>query len=483
MTFQRRRDLLLLSLLVTGDLVALVGSFWAASAARVALNALFERRFTLSITSELFPPLALVVPLWLVTFALTGAYDILGTRKTSSAVAQTLKAASLAMGLQVIGQFFLSRQQYSRSLFLLYWAISLAALVAARLAVLQLARHLKRRGLAGEAVLVVGTGPVAQLVRGKLESRAEARFRFTGFLSDERSTLEELASLRGWVLGSMDKAEEVFNERSVSRVIVADPEAQRDALVPLALTAARLGIAVERVPDLLGLLSARPAVSDLDGLPLMALHPPRFARRDEVVKRGLDLALGGALALLGLPAAALIALAIKMDSRGPVLYRQRRVGRGGKYFTLLKFRSMTVGANELRPELAPGNEAGGHLFKLRRDPRVTRVGAWLRRFSLDELPQLVNVLKGEMSLVGPRPLPTQDVPRELGATPYRLWLERRRSVAPGVTGLWQVSGRSDLAFEQMVRLDLFYVESWSLALDLQILARTLPAILRGAGAY
>ena len=212
-------------------------------------------------------------------------------------------------------------------------------------------------------------------------------------------------------------------------------------------------------------------------------YVPLALLSDSMSKRLFDIVLSLVGLIVWSPVWALISLLIWLEDGFPVLISQERTGRGGLLFNLYKFRSMYLDASERRSRLETENEQGGHLFKMRSDPRVSRVGWLLRRFSLDELPQLINVLKGEMSLVGPRPLPAHDLPSQPQSTPHRLWLEQRRSVTPGVTGLWQVSGRSDLPFEEMVRLDLLYVEGWSLVLDLQILLRTLPVILRGKGAY
>jgi len=194
-------------------------------------------------------------------------------------------------------------------------------------------------------------------------------------------------------------------------------------------------------------------------------------------KRVLDLSLGSLAFLVAAPLIALAAIAIKADSRGPVFHRAVRVGRGGRKFTFLKLRSMQVGAEELRGLLLHLNQAEGPAFKLHNDPRVTRVGRWLRKLSLDELPQLLHVLEGHMSLVGPRPPFPEEVER------YEPWMLRRLSVRPGLTCLWQVRGRSDLGFVEWMRLDLEYVDRLSLALDLEILARTIPAVLSARGAY
>ena len=212
------------------------------------------------------------------------------------------------------------------------------------------------------------------------------------------------------------------------------------------------------------------------GVPLFELRPPVLAGTDWVVKKAFDLVVSSVVVLVGLPLWLLIALAIKLDSRGPVLYRDRRIGVGEREFGMLKFRTMVQGAAEQQAELEDRNEAGGALFKIRDDPRVTRVGRVLRRLSIDELPQVLNVLRGEMSLVGPRPLPLRDY-RQLEA-----WHRKRYHVLPGITGLWQISGRSNLTFDDLVRLDFYYIENWSIWLDISILVKTLPAVLVGRGA-
>jgi lipopolysaccharide/colanic/teichoic acid biosynthesis glycosyltransferase len=198
---------------------------------------------------------------------------------------------------------------------------------------------------------------------------------------------------------------------------------------------------------------------------------------DWVVKRAFDLVVSSLVLVVGLPLWLAIAAAVKLNSRGPVFFRDRRIGLGEQEFGMLKFRTMYADAAGQQAELEASNEADGPLFKIREDPRVTSVGAFLRRFSLDEIPQLWNVLHGEMSLVGPRPLPLRDYER------LEPWHRKRYLVLPGVTGLWQISGRSNLGFDDLVRLDFFYLENWSVWLDISILAKTLPAVVTGRGAY
>jgi len=212
-------------------------------------------------------------------------------------------------------------------------------------------------------------------------------------------------------------------------------------------------------------------------LPLFEVKPPVFEGVDFLLKRSFDLVVSALLVLFLSPLLVLIALAVKLTSRGPVLYRSMRPGIGGAPFGCLKFRTMEADADTRQAELEDRNELGGALFKIRDDPRITRVGRLLRRFSLDELPQLFNVLRGQMSLVGPRPLPERDYER------LSDWHRKRYLVLPGITGLWQVSGRSELDFDELVRLDFLYLERWSVFLDLSILLKTIPAVLRSRGAW
>jgi exopolysaccharide biosynthesis polyprenyl glycosylphosphotransferase len=212
-------------------------------------------------------------------------------------------------------------------------------------------------------------------------------------------------------------------------------------------------------------------------VPLFELKPPVFEGVDFFVKRGFDVTVAGLLVLFLSPVMLLVALTIRLSSRGPAFYRSMRPGIGGVPFACLKFRTMYVDADRRQADLEQDNEKGGAIFKIRNDPRVTPIGRFLRRWSIDELPQLFNVLRGEMSLVGPRPLPQRDYDR------LEDWHRKRNLVLPGITGLWQVSGRSELDFDELVRLDFLYLERWSVFLDLSILLKTIPAVVRARGAW
>jgi exopolysaccharide biosynthesis polyprenyl glycosylphosphotransferase len=264
---------------------------------------------------------------------------------------------------------------------------------------------------------------------------------------------------------------------AVDEVLIADADFPQEDAVDLVDRCHQDGVRVRVAPSTMEILMDRVEFVPGQALPLFELKPPVFEGLDFAVKRTFDLV--GAILLLMLlsPAMALIAVSIKLTSRGPVLYASRRPGIGGRPFPCLKFRTMVQGAEHVQDELERRNEAGGAIFKIRHDPRVTSVGRFLRRWSLDELPQLFNVLRGEMSLVGPRPLPERDYQR------LEDWHRKRYLVLPGMTGLWQVSGRSELDFDELVRLDFLYLERWSVFLDLTILLKTVPAVIRARGAW
>jgi exopolysaccharide biosynthesis polyprenyl glycosylphosphotransferase len=259
--------------------------------------------------------------------------------------------------------------------------------------------------------------------------------------------------------------------------VLACPEMDGSRLRELAWELEKTGTDLFVAPALLDVAGPRTTIRPVAGLPLLHVDHPELAGAKQAVKSVFDKTCAALALLLTAPLFAVIAISIRLADRGPVFFRQTRIGKDGRGFTLYKFRTMVPGAEQRKSQLAAHSEADGVLFKIRRDPRVTRPGAWLRRWSLDELPQLINVLVGDMSLVGPRPA----LPEEVAS--YGGHMRRRLVVKPGMTGLWQVSGRSSLPWEEAERLDLRYVENWSLALDLQILWKTGSAVIRGSGAY
>jgi len=271
----------------------------------------------------------------------------------------------------------------------------------------------------------------------------------------------------------------VIAREPVDEVLVALPMEKYGRLVEkIVHLCEEQGIVVRVAAELFHLRIAKSRVDELDGVPIVTIQSGPEDGWQLLAKRLIDVAASAVLLTVLAPLLLALSWLIKSDSPGGVLFRQERVGFNKRRFWLLKFRTMVDGADRKQERLEHLNEADGPVFKIKEDPRVTRVGAFLRRFSLDELPQLINVLKGDMSLVGPRPLPVRDVERI-----DTQWHKRRFSVKPGITCLWQVNGRSNINFEQWVRMDLEYIDRWSLALDLKILLKTIPAVLRGSGAY
>jgi exopolysaccharide biosynthesis polyprenyl glycosylphosphotransferase len=289
---------------------------------------------------------------------------------------------------------------------------------------------------------------------------------------------QRVATLTDVPVGGLDEVVDVAARLGADTIAVTSAsETAAQYLRELSWELEGTGIELLVAPGLIEVAGPRLHIRPFEGLPLLAVEQPRFEGWQRVVKGGVDRAVA-ALAIVALsPLLVAIGLAVRLSSPGPVLYRQERVGVNGKTFTMLKFRSMVTDAEQRLGEIRAMNISDGLLFKVREDPRVTPVGRWLRRLSLDELPQLLNVLGGTMSLVGPRPPLPAEVAR------YAPEVRRRLLVKPGLTGLWQISGRSDLPWEEAVRLDLRYVENWSLALDLLIMAKTCRAVLTSAGAY
>jgi exopolysaccharide biosynthesis polyprenyl glycosylphosphotransferase len=276
---------------------------------------------------------------------------------------------------------------------------------------------------------------------------------------------------------SLDRLAALLERERPDEVVLAEAHFDEQTVLDVVQLAHRHGVRVKLAPTTTELLVHEGEYVPGQGIPLFELRPPMLTGVDWATKRGFDLVASVLFLVVGIPLWLLIAVAIKLDSRGPVLYVSRRVGVREQEFGMLKFRTMVAGAAEQQDALEEENEASGALFKIRDDPRVTRVGRVLRRLSLDELPQLVNVLRGEMSLVGPRPLPLRD------HAMLQDWHRARSLVLPGMTGLWQISGRSGLEFDDLVRLDFTYIENWSIWSDVSIIARTIPAVLSGRGAY
>ncbi len=365
---------------------------------------------------------------------------------------------------------------YSRLIFL-YAAFFITILLGLNRFFLQWAfGYLRRYGVGVKRMVLIGAGDVGRMVMRTVTARPDLGYQIIGFLDD--NPLKGFTDIGPYkALGPVDNLSQVLDVTPVDSVIICLPWQSHRMIQRLLRTCEQYSVRAQVVPDLFQLTKNQVVVDELNGIPLLSTRDVSLQGWNLLIKRAFDLVFATLLGLVSLPLWGLIAIAIKLDSPGPVLFSQIRIGKNGEPFLCYKFRSMVNGADDLRHKMGHRNEASGPLFKVRDDPRRTRVGRLIRRWSLDELPQVINVLRGEMSLVGPRP----NLPDEVEQ--YQEWHKKRLSVSPGITGLWQVSGRADLTFDEMVLLDIYYVENWSLTMDLGILARSFPAVVRARGAY
>jgi exopolysaccharide biosynthesis polyprenyl glycosylphosphotransferase len=368
--------------------------------------------------------------------------------------------------------FWFKLPEVSRLFLLILFPTQFVVALVTR-AILRLAfRHLRSRGMNGRFVLIAGAGPRGQSFAATMESHRELGLRVIGFLDDDPG----LAKGSRWPwLGPLSDLEVALRERVVDEVAICLPFSLWQYTDGIAHIAEEAGKIVRVPVDVLDHSFAQGRVEDLDGTPVYSLVSGPDRALALAFKRVVDILLSALGLLLLAPLFAIVALAIRRGDGGPVFFRQARVGLHGRSFEMVKFRSMQVGAEARVAELAHANEIEGHAFKVTDDPRITPVGRRLRRWSLDELPQLWNVLCGDMSLVGPRPPLASEV------SGYDLWHRRRLSMKPGITGLWQVRARHEPEFDKWVEDDLEYIDRWSLWLDLKIMVRTIPAVLAGEG--
>ena len=402
---------------------------------------------------------------------LFGLYSLSETASGLHEQRMTLQAVLLA-GLLLCGSLYLTRgYAISRIVVLFTVFLTLVMLMMRRAIWRRLRERRYRLGLEVRNVLIVGDGRVGHALRNHLEALPHLGFRFKGFISLEEGREREA---HPQTVGDLKNCVAVARSLFVDEIYFSTP-ADKHAVIPVVEQARELGMDVRVVPDLYDGLAWNARVEYVGQFPTIPLHRREFSRGSFVLKRGMDIILASLALLIASPVMLMIALLVRLDSPGPIFYGAERIGRKGRVFKCYKFRTMVANADRMRKELAHMNERDSILFKISNDPRITRVGARLRKYSLDELPQFYNVLKGDMSLVGPRPPLAAEVEK------YHLSHLRRLDVLPGITGLWQVEARQDPSFDSYISLDTAYVDNWNLMLDLRILARTVSVVLGGTG--
>ena len=417
-----------------------------------------------------------IVLAWLVLLGAQGAYSI----RQFGAGAEEFRAVFMASVITAgaVGMFcYLVQVPLSRGFVLLTFIYGTPLLLLERYAARKVVHGLRVRGRLVRRVLAVGGPAGVREVADVL-----ARERYVGYHVVGACVPSEVTVVPGMlgvpVLGSIGETREICDRVGADTVLVArGGYATSDELRQIAWDLEGGDIDLVVVPSLTDIAGPRISMRPVAGLPLLHVEQPQAGEAGGWSKRSFDVMASAAFLLLLSPLMLVIALAVKLQDGGPVFFRQPRIGRDGQPFGMVKFRSMVVDAERRRAEIEHRNESDGPIFKIREDPRITPLGRFIRRYSIDELPQLFNVLRGEMSLVGPRP----PLPGEVEQ--YGSDVHRRLKVRPGMTGLWQVSGRSDLSWTESVRLDLYYVDNWSMMSDLVIIAKTVRAVLRSSGAY
>jgi exopolysaccharide biosynthesis polyprenyl glycosylphosphotransferase len=436
----------------------------------------------LKITTDFLAPftyfqsleIGIVIGLILI-FALRGLYNIRLTGTWFRQVWTIVSSTTIGMAFLITYYFIFQPISNSRLLVPFVWATSILILCSARLIVSSIMGVLYRLGLGETRLLVVGSGRLGKMIMQHIVANPNLGYNIVGFLHDLNEPPSDFGRFK--MLGTLDDLGMVIRSMQIDEVIIALPSYLHQQSIRSVRLCERLGTSFKLVPDLYELSLSRIDMEAIEGIPLIGIKQVSINSMQGFVTRVVDIIVSLLILIIGFPLWLCIALGIAISSSGGILYKQTRIGLAGRPFKVYKFRSMYKDADDRLAELTALNEAQGPLFKMKDDPRVTLIGRFLRHTSFDEIPQLFNVLTGEMSLVGPRPA----LPSEVAQ--YDELQRGRLAVKPGMTGLWQVRGRSDISFDEGVLMDLYYIENWSLRLYFQTLIRTIPVVIFGRGAY
>jgi exopolysaccharide biosynthesis polyprenyl glycosylphosphotransferase len=466
---RRARVVAFINLIV--DLVAITGGYLLSKGIIVSTRADAASRTPFSLSGRW---VLLTIPLWLVIFAAYGLYDRRELDAPSEEMRRLFHGITVSLVAIVMVTFF-AKFAVSRG-----WIASLAffcalTVGAGRFAVRKLSGRLSASGYLCTPALIVGTNEEARTIARSLRRNRKMGYSAVGFVSVGPAPTGAVDGLP--VVGAVDSIAVLARQTGVAAVVIAGTAVRADVLLQIDAALQSVDVEIRLTPGLPHVSPSRITIRPLDGLALLSLDRRELGIRQAALKRMFDVVVGTMVFAVALPVMVIVGILVRLTSRGPSLFRQERVGKGGEPFVMYKFRSMVKGAEEQHEQLVQASGADTVLFKLREDPRVTPVGRVLRRWALDELPQLWNVVKGDMSLVGPRPALPGETAR------YSNRLRTRLQVKPGLTGLWQVNGRHELPFADYIRYDLFYVENWSLGLDLYVIGKTVPALLARRGSY
>jgi exopolysaccharide biosynthesis polyprenyl glycosylphosphotransferase len=485
--------------LAVSDVILTAASFVLAFKLRHGQSVFYPDAQGTLVWSASFAPYAVLLPLVIpIRLLLLRYYDLYRVRGEFSFVediARVFKATAIS-SLLIVAAAFMYRGgiayrtfSYSRAIFVLDFVFAFAGIGLLRMIVRAAQITIRRRGVNLIPTLIVGRGAEAALCIREMRARPELGYRVIGLVENGHVSAASETFEGVPVVADLTSLPQAIRDSGANEVIISDPKVPGEVLFDVMIqTGRRRGVEFRIAPTLLNCLPSKTEIDQVGSLPMVTLFRSPLSSAARFVKRSSDLVITLAALIVLAPLWLLIALLIKLDSSGPIFYKQERVGMDGRVFLFYKFRSMRAGSDDARhrefqekyikgkPDSNLGDPARP-AYKLRADDRVTRLGKLLRKTSLDELPQLFNVLRGDMSVVGPRP----PIPYEVES--YELWHRKRLDMKPGITGLWQVSGRNRLTFDEMVRMDLYYIENWSLLLDVKIILQTLPVMWRGEDAY
>lgn len=474
------RRQILLNVFKLFDMVIMMAAFGVATALllRESQSVTFAEFFAMRVKIGNFLIFSGLLVVWHLLFTSCGLYASRRLLRRSAEMADLVKATCLATLLLGAGTVVFRIKMATPTFLLTFWVLSSVLMVVSRLILRWILAQTRLHGRNLRDILIVGTNTRSVGFARSLLSRPELGYRIIGFADQEWEGMEDFRNSGYDLVCSLDELPNFFRKSVVDEVLIALPmRSFHDDASRIAAICEEQGILFRVLPNLFDLKRSRYWTEELEGQPLVTHHNGISEGWQLIFKRVLDFTVALLALLLLSPVLVGTAILIALTSPGPVFFIQRRVGLHKREFPVYKFRTMVVNAEQKLRELEHLNEVSGPVFKITKDPRITPVGRFLRKMSIDELPQLINVLKGDMSLVGPRPLPVRDYEGF-----NEDWQRRRFSVRPGITCLWQVSGRSSIPFEQWMELDLQYIDKWSLWLDLRILIQTIPAVLKGEGA-
>ncbi len=478
----RRKRIALVAMRVVVDFCAFMGAMWLAYYLRF-VNGYMAARFVPESPPEIhavFLTMLLGFPLLVAFLKASGMYKANATVRTLDKLPKIVIAVNALMVSIMVLLFLLSVEGSFRGYTVFFWFFCILFIFMGRM-LLQLSLSVAGvRDIVERNTLIIGSGQVGKCMALKLKQHPEAGLKPVGFLDNDplfnKFDEPELENMK--VLGRLDEFPEIAKKYAVEKVIIGFVKGSHEPLLELVAACNQMGIDCAVLPRLFEVITHEIDVKEIGGISLVPLRTKTISITKDALKTVEDYALAVLGLLIFWPLLLITAIAIKIDSPGPVFFRQTRIGKDGKEFQCLKFRSMGNNAHELQAQLV--DEAGSNdwlCWKMTDDPRITRVGKWIRKFSIDEAPQIFNVLAGQMSVVGPRPHIRDEVNQ------YKNWHFERLNIKPGITGPWQVSGRSDLPFDEMIKLDYYYIERWSLWEDFKIILRTFSAVLSQKGAY